>query len=60
MNKGLFTSNTNEWATPAAFFEKLNAEFGFTLDPCATDENHKCDRYYTIKDDGLSKSWGGA
>jgi len=59
MNKGLFTSNTNEWATPAAFFEELNDEFGFTLDPCATDENHKCDRYYTIKDDGLSKSWGG-
>ena len=40
-------------------YEKLNKEFNFTLDPCSTHENHKCDKYYTIEEDGLSKDWSG-
>ena len=60
MNKGLFTSSTNEWATPRAFFDALNAEFDFTLDPCATPENAKCKNFYTIENDGLTQNWGGA
>lgn len=52
-----FSSQTNEWYTPQSFFDELNKEFNFTLDPCATKENAKCAKYYTIKDDGLSKSW---
>ena len=59
MNTGLFTSNTPEWATPQAFFNELNKEFHFTLDPCSTHENAKCAKHYTKADDGLSKSWGG-
>ena len=59
INKGLFSSNTNEWATPQAFFDELNSEFHFDLDPCATSTNHKCDNFYTIEDDGLTKDWGG-
>lgn len=59
MNNSLFSSRSNEWGTPQAFFNRLDAEFGFTLDPCATDENAKCKKYYTIEDDGLSKDWGG-
>lgn len=54
-----FSSKTNEWATPQLFFDKLNEEFKFTLDPCATHDNAKCSNYYTIEDDGLSKNWGG-
>ena len=54
-----FSSATNEWSTPQSFFDVLNAEFDFTLDPCATHENHKCERYFTEQDDGLSKSWDG-
>lgn len=57
INKGLMSSNTNEWATPVKFFEELNKEFNFTLDPCATSENAKCKKFYTKKDDGLLKSW---
>ena len=57
LNKGLFTSNTPEWATPQEFFDKLNKEFQFTLDPCATKDNAKCDKFYTKEDDGLNKSW---
>ena len=52
-----FSSQTNEWATPQDFFDTLNEEFNFTLDPCATKENAKCTKFYTMEDDGLSKSW---
>ena len=38
-------------------YDKLNKIYGFTLDPCATEESRKCERYYTTEEDGLSKSW---
>jgi site-specific DNA-methyltransferase (adenine-specific) len=56
----MFSSQSNEWATPQSFFDKLNKEFGFTLDPCSTHENAKCEKHYTIEEDGLSQNWGGA
>lgn len=56
---GLFSSASNDWETPLDVFEALNTEFHFTLDPCATDENHKCRRYYTKEQNGLTKSWNG-
>ncbi len=46
-----------EWETPQDLFDELNAEFDFTLDPCASHSNAKCEKYYTIEDDGLSQSW---
>lgn len=58
--KGIFSSKSDEWSTPQEFYEQLNEEFDFTLDPCATDENHKTQAYYTIEDDGLQKNWGGS
>lgn len=59
INKGLFSSDTAEWATPRDFFEKLDAEFHFDLDPCSTHENAKCERHFTLEDNGLEKNWGG-
>lgn len=59
INSGMFTSNTNEWATPQAFYDELSKEFEFTLDPCATPENAKCKRYFTKEVDGLKQSWQG-
>lgn len=59
MNRVMFSSKSNEWATPPELFSELDAEFGFSLDPCATDDNHKCPKYYTQKDDGLRQNWGG-
>ena len=47
----MFSSKTDLWATPQDFFDRLNEEFGFTLDPCSTDWNHKCEKYYTEKED---------
>lgn len=55
----MFSSKTDQWATPQDFFDELDREFGFTLDPCADENNHKCPFYFTKTDDGLSKDWGG-
>ena len=53
------SSKTIEWATPREFFNKLDEEFHFNLDPCSTRENAKCEKHYTIEEDGLSQDWGG-
>ena len=55
----MFSSQTDEWATPQEFFDKLNKEFHFTLDPCALPSNAKCKRYFTPADNGLLQNWGG-
>lgn len=57
INKGLMSSNTNEWVTPDALFQELNEEFRFTLDVAATIENRKTEKYYDKKQDGLLQSW---
>lgn len=57
--KVMFSNKSNEWATPQDLFDKLNEEFTFTLDPCADESNHKCDKYYTAQDDGLKMDWSG-
>ena len=58
-NSGMKSSATPEWATPQDLFDRLNAEFRFTLDPCCTHENAKCEKHYTIAEDGLRFSWAG-
>ena len=62
MNAALLSSKNMCWCTPQDFFDRLNAEFGFVLDPAATDKTAKCSLYYTPETDGLSQSWdrGGA
>ena len=55
----LLSSNTSEWATPQALFDKLDATFHFTLDVCATKYNAKCAKFFTEADDGLKPDWGG-
>lgn len=59
MNKALLSSKTDQWETPQWFFDELNKEFNFNLDPCADQYNHKCDRYFTKEQDGLLQDWGG-
>lgn len=62
MNGALLSSKNMCWCTPQDFFDALNEEFGFVLDPAATDKTAKCELYYTPETDGLSQSWdrGGA
>lgn len=53
----MFSSQTDLWATPQAFFDELNTEFHFTLDPCSTDDNAKCAKHFTREMDGLAQDW---
>ena len=57
--KALYSHKSDEWSTPQDLFDRLNAEFNFTLDVSASENNHKCERYYTVADNGLEKSWSG-
>lgn len=60
MNTELMFSSENEvWATPQDFYDKLDDEFHFTLDPCALPTNAKCANYFTPIDDGLKQDWRG-
>lgn len=52
-----FSSKTDQWSTPQDFYDKLNEEFNFTLDPCADEENAKCKKFFAKKDDGLKQNW---
>jgi len=50
----------DEWGTPQEFFDKLDAEFDFTLDPCANFERKlKTMNMYDKHTDGLSCRWFG-
>lgn len=57
INNGLFSSNNHEWETPDHIYESMDSKYHFTLDVCATDDNTKCDRYYTKEEDGLKGDW---
>lgn len=59
MNDALLSSKRHDWETPQAFFDELDREFHFTLDPCCTPETAKCKKYYTPTENGLLQDWGG-
>ncbi|OQX14551.1 MAG: hypothetical protein BWK73_09150 [Thiothrix lacustris] len=46
------SKKSDEHPTPQRVFDNLDREFGFTLDPCATVDNAKCDKFYTQSDFG--------
>ena len=54
-----FSSKTDLWETPQDFFDKLDEEFKFTIDVCATHENAKCRQFFSPEQDGLTISWTG-
>lgn len=55
----LFSSEVMAWSTPQSLFDRLDNEFHFTLDACADKSNHKCQKYFTSKENGLVQSWKG-
>lgn len=55
----LFSSARSDWATPRWLFTALDAEFGFTLDAAAREDNALCGRYYTAEVDALTQAWRG-
>lgn len=52
-------AKTVEWETPQDLFDRLNDEFHFTIDACASKDNAKCKRYFTKEQDGLKQDWTG-
>ena len=54
-----FSTGKDDWETPDYIFNMLDDEFHFTLDPCCTKENAKCQKHYTKMEDGLKQSWEG-
>ena len=52
-----FSSASDEWATPPALFQALDAEFGFTLDAASTDENALCPTHFTAAQNSLAQDW---
>lgn len=54
----MFSSKSDNWATPIDFFKKIESEFWpFDLDPASDESNHKAPAFFTKEDDGLSKYW---
>jgi phage N-6-adenine-methyltransferase len=54
-----FSSETDLWATPQAFFDKYNSIYKFDIDVCAVSSNAKCDKYFSPEEDGLKQNWNG-
>lgn len=54
----LHSSDNNEWGTPWDFFKKLDDEFHFNLDVCASKENTKVpDNYIDMEMNALEVPW---
>lgn len=58
-NQALFTSEKDYWETPQALFNELDREFHFTLDPCSTHENAKCQKHFTTVERAFKILGGG-
>lgn len=56
-NAAVFSRKSDNWGTPQYLFDQLNEEFHFTLDACASEENKKCQRYFSVENNGLEKDW---
>lgn len=59
MHPVLFKSGSTEWETPRDLFDRLDDEFGFTLDVCANSQNKKCVKCHSRAIDGLRVPWSG-
>ena len=53
----MFSSATDQWATPQAFFNEWDDIYHFELDVCADASNAKCRRYFSEQDNGLAQNW---
>ncbi len=53
----MFSNKNNAWCTPRDFFNEINKEFNFTLDPCCMEKSALCEKFYTPVEDGLKQSW---
>lgn len=59
LTDGLRSSDRDDWGTPQALYDMLDAEFGFTRDVCASRANAKHPQYWTVEDNALARTWEG-
>ena len=59
ITSGLMSADRDDWETPLWLFRELDNEFHFTLDAAASDDNHKCQKYFTKKTDAIVNDWSG-
>ena len=58
-------SQTDDWATPRAFYDDCDMLFEFTLDVAASESNRKCEQWFGLdhpdpsRRDGLRGLWEG-
>jgi phage N-6-adenine-methyltransferase len=57
MNPVHYRSKTDDWSTPAWFYDQIHSECSPTLDVCAVASNAKCERYFSPEVDGLKQEW---
>ena len=53
-------SSSVEWSTPGELFDRLDKEFAFTLDLCASESNALCDAFVDKEEDCLAVEWDWA
>ena len=53
----LFSCDRDDWGTPKWLFDSLNRVYEFTLDPCASNDTAKCEKFYTKEQNGLTFGW---
>ena len=47
----------DDWGTPSWLFDRMQAEFEFTVDAAALEANRKCERFFSPGIDGLAQDW---
>lgn len=55
----MFSSNKSDWETPDWLFNRLNGEFAFTCDVCATVDNAKVYNFISPELNALEMNWTG-
>lgn len=53
----MLSSNSDEWETPQSYYDELNSEYVFVLDPCTDGKNGKAPFCFTREEDALTKEW---
>ena len=59
VNQTWFNRPKIDYETPNEIFAPLQKEFGITIDVCASRENSKCSRFYSISENAFKQKWEG-
>lgn len=59
LNDSMYKSEKKDWETPDYLFERYDEIYNFDIDVCATEENKKCEKFFSPEQDGLQQKWEG-